>query len=262
MLIREWGKFKSRILQLRGLEPPYNIRGATNGEFRLLSFLAALPESRMIDCLIDVGANVGDWTDQALRRFGSPSPNILCVEPIPDYVERLRQRFGSRPSVKIYEFALSIAPTDPVRIFQVGEKEGRFYASPRNDPRDISSTKKISEHMVAVTSGDRLFTGRRPYMIKFDCEGHDLQVLSGFQTTLQQARPVVQFEYCEFWIASGSRLKEACAYLDDAGYRTYRLFPDALKRFTYSSKFETFMFQNIVAIPNEFPSIAGDIVSL
>jgi FkbM family methyltransferase len=263
MWIKEVGKLISASLQRRGLEPKRDIRGATNGEFDLLRHAAALPEIRSRDCVIDVGSNVGDWTSVALSQFGPAGiSSFLCVEPIPAYAAKLRARFADQPSVQIYETCLSDRPSPPISMYQVGEKDGRIYGSYRDSTLTPDSSKQYTTHLVDVTTGDALFLGRRPCFLKIDCEGHDLNVLRGCQSLLQQARPIVQLEYCEFWIASNTRLKEACRFLNENRYATYKLFPDSLRKFTYSWVHETFAYQNIVAVPEEFPSLRGDVIAL
>jgi hypothetical protein len=109
---------------------------------------------------------------------------------------------------------------------------------------------------VPVATGDESF-GRLnscPYLVKIDCDGHDFHVLQGFEQMLRQRRPLIQFEYSDFWIGGASRLRDACRFLDNAGYNTFKMFPGHLTRFRFNTLFETFRYQNIVAAPREFRS--------
>ena len=124
-------------------------------------------------------------------------------------------------------------------------------------------TKTVVRHIVGKTTGDDLLaSSHRPYLLKIDCDGHDLQVLRGFTATMQKSRPLIQFEYCDFWIDHRSRLREACRMLYGASYNTYKLFPDRLVRFRYNGLFETFGYQNIIAAPKEFQSFAAKTITL
>lgn len=96
--------------------------------------------------------------------------------------------------------------------------------------------------------------------MKIDCDGHDFHVLQGFTQTLRVKRPLVQFEYSDFWIGAGSRLRDACALLADAGYHTYKVFPDRLVRFKFNAMLETFGYQNIFAVPAGFKSLDAKVV--
>jgi hypothetical protein len=87
-------------------------------------------------------------------------------------------------------------------------------------------------------------------------------VLRGFEQTLRKHRPLVQFEYSDFWIGAGSRLRDACRFLEDAEYSTYKTFPDRLVRFKFNALFETFGYQNIIAAPREFSSFARATIPL
>jgi hypothetical protein len=115
---------------------------------------------------------------------------------------------------------------------------------------------------VNVTTGDVLFAGHHPFFIKIDCEGHDLHILRGFELILRKERPLVQFEYCEFWLANDATLKEVCGFLDGLEYATYKLFPDSLREFTFSWPHETFGYQNIVAVPKDSLFLRGNRIPL
>jgi FkbM family methyltransferase len=262
MLIKEYGKAKARVLRRFGLEPVYNIDPDKNGEYEFLRLISRLPEVARYTSIVDVGANVGDWTFRAAECFqGMNIHDFLCVEPIPKFAQQLRERFASNPGVKIFETALSSESGGNADIFNIGGG-GRMYRSYRRNPGrkqdEVSGTKAIIHHVVGKTTGDDLLKSspHRPYLVKIDCDGHDLHVLHGFAATLQKMRPLVQFEYCDFWIGAGSRLRDACLMLYGAGYNTYKLFPDRLARFDYNGLFETFGYQNIVAAPKEFPSFS------
>jgi FkbM family methyltransferase len=273
MFLKEYGKAKGHALALFGLEPSHNPDAATNGEYALLRFVRSLPEASTCDAVIDVGANRGDWTAEAVREFSStPISKFFCVEPIPTFADRLRSRFASIASVSVMETALSSSPAEDARIFEIGGG-GRMYRSYRGTPAGTSSVtgpvansggKKVVSHTVKMSTGDDLFGGvaMRPYLLKIDCDGHDGHILLGFKSLIKNRRPIVQFEYCDFWIAARSRLADVCRFLSDAQYRTYKLFPEKLVRFSYSHWFETYGYQNIVAVPAEYASFSRDYVDL
>jgi FkbM family methyltransferase len=265
MLTKEYGKAKARILSLFTPEPGRNPDPNTNGEYRFLRFAAALPEVGSDKSIVDVGANHGEWTAEALRAFaGTAISRFICVEPVPTFLDRLRERHGNNSRVEIVDFALSDRAEPAREIFEIGGG-GRMYKNYRGgDAGDAASGKTVIPHRVRVLTGDEAaqILKLKPYLMKIDCDGHDFHVLRGFGETLRRHRPLVQFEYSDFWIGAGSRLRDACRFLEDAGYSTYKTFPDRLVRFKFNALFETFGYQNIIAAPREFSSFARATIPL
>jgi hypothetical protein len=124
----------------------------------------------------------------------------------------------------------------------------------RRRPSAAKATEKeVREFSAAQMTGDELVTsiGAAPYFIKIDCDGHDYFVLAGFQETIRQARPFIQFEYCDFWLQHGAKLREACHLFNTLDYSLFIIRPDHLRRFSYSPIRETYEYMNIAAVPRE-----------
>lgn len=262
MLLKEYGKAKARLLRPLGFEPQRNTDPESNGEYRLLAWLASLPERKQYDSVVDVGANMGEWTAAAMTRLKPTGlARFLCVEPVPHFAQQVRDRFTANPEVACHEVALSDSNGGFIEITSAGGG-ARIIESGRQ-PENGTSIKMIATHRVALSTGDELVRaeGVKPWLIKIDCDGHDLRVLRGFAATLRQIRPVIQFEYCDFWAVEGMRLRDACGFLAGLGYATFKLFPDRLLRFRFNPLFETFGYQNIIAAPSEFASFSGEPVS-
>lgn len=270
MILKDIGRAKSSVLRSFGLEPMSNTHATSNGEYAFLRYLKALPEAATGNSIIDVGANVGDWTSQALKAFGALGiSTFYCIEPIPTFSSRLKARFRDDSRVKVLDIALSSEGGKTVPIFEIAGG-GRMYQTYRgtilpvvSSPDEGSSSKRKKVHIADVSTGDAIFSdsGINPYFIKIDCDGHDCHVLKGFSGVIAARRPIVQFEYCDLWIAAGARLREACEILYRSKYKTFKMFPDGLRRFQYNAVFETFSYQNIVAIPAENLSSMGKTIS-
>lgn len=264
MLLKEYGKAKGRLVRAMGLEPAHNATSESNGEHRVLRLLASLPEISGYDTVIDVGANQGEWTAAAIEQLASRGiRQFYCIEPIPSFATNIKARFSSRGDVQVVERILSHSAGGEAEIFEAG-RGGRMYRDYRGSENTALSTKRIVSHKIPVSTGDDVFgaLGIKPYLVKIDCDGHDLHVLRGFAHLLRVNRPLVQFEYSDFWIGAGSRLRDACKLLAEAGYDTFKVFPDRLERFRFSRLFETFGYQNIFAAPREFRSFSGKTISL
>jgi FkbM family methyltransferase len=265
MLLREIGKAKAKLARVLGLEPKHDTLFAANGERLLLRAIARFPEISEYDTAIDVGANIGDWSGVAMEELQAAGiSKFYCVEPIPTYARKIESRFAGSGNVQLIERVLSSATGGTAEIFEIG-RGGRMYKNYRGEGAEIAqASKKILSHKIAIATGDEAFGALdiKPYILKIDCDGHDFHVLRGFAQTLQTKRPLVQFEYSDFWIGAGTRLREACAFLGDAGYHTYKVFPDRLVRFKFNALLETFGYQNIFAAPAEFKSLDAKVVGL
>lgn len=244
-LYKEIAKLKSKLIRPFGIEPPRNEFLEVNGEFALLARLASADEQ---DCLVDVGAAEGIWTEEARKHF--KAKEFICFEPMPWHIEKLRTTFASQ-NVTIHQCALSDKPgSDTMHSVGVG---GRVHIRDNMD----GGQKEIRSHTVRFETGDRMLQGRRPYFIKIDCDGHDAKVIRGLEQTLRSARPVIQFEYCDMWILANETLGSTSAFLNGLGYSLYRVWPGRLAPFSFSFLFETFAYQNFVAVPTErdFPRL-------
>jgi len=260
MIKKELGKIKHKLLSIFDQEPAPNVDPTTNGEYRALQFLMARSEISQHDYLIDVGANIGDWTSKVIA-ISPQFAHYYCVEPIPQYANSLIGRFSGFSRVTVLQSLLSNISGNPTRIYSAGGG-GRMYLPKAEQAKAqklisgdaYSSGRKVVQAFdVESITGDDLFDSLagRPYMIKVDCDGHDGLVLSGFYRVMERARPIVQFEYCDLWLRSNSRLADMSCLFQKLRYDLFRVFPDRLKRFRYMWLHETYQYQNIIAIPVE-----------
>jgi FkbM family methyltransferase len=261
MIVKEIGKAKHKILSVLGKEPEANTDPNTNGEYRALRYLLSRPEIETYDYVIDVGAHAGEWTATVKGVAFPVLKNFYCVEPIPQFADSIRARFADDSAVTVKQSLLSNVSGKRVAIYAIGGG-GRMYPGKRHTPvpegtpsdgRSSSGSKKVQGFDVESITGDNLFkaVAGRPYLIKVDCDGHDAMVIEGFCQTIQKLRPVLQFEYCDFWITAGTKLALVAKLFQEWKYELFRVFPDHLQRFRYSSMCETYAYQNVIAIPEE-----------
>ncbi len=154
------------------------------------------------DLCFDVGANTGNRT-AVLLDLGA---RVVCVEPQPACVKKLKKIFGKNPAVTIVEAAL-------------GEKEGQgelaiceqeptiSTMSPRwrQEGRFAGTHAWMPTVPVAVTTLDSLIARYgRPAFCKIDVEGFELAVLKG----LSRPIPSISFEFTrEFFLDARSCLE-------------------------------------------------------
>jgi FkbM family methyltransferase len=138
---------------------------------------------------IDVGAHEGVFLREMIRL--APNGTHHAFEPLPEFAQRLRLRFGST-RVHIHELALSDAEgvTTFTHVTSNPAYSGlRARTYPRPD-ETISALRVIQARL------DDLLAPEQPvHLIKVDVEGAELQVLRGAKRTLTRWRPVVVFEF-------------------------------------------------------------------
>jgi FkbM family methyltransferase len=191
-----------------------------NGEYQLLSELGD-----HASVVVDVGANVGDWSAVAL--------------------ERLERRFGQDDRVAVIRRALSDDPGE-LRFWE--EPSGGTMSSVVAGYSSVDSMVRT----VPVTTLDAELSALgvdRVDVLKVDTEGFDLRVLRGARGLLSGGKiDVVQFEYSDAWQDAGCTLREAYALLEGAGLRVLAITPHGLRAFAADAISELFVYANFVAL--------------
>ena len=149
--------------------------------------------------IIDVGANVGDWT--AYVRAAVPGAAILAIEPDPETFQRLRDRIGESAGVRLLNRALSDRPGRADFRVTAGSEFGSLL-EPASDALDIYGSgapvrKRIEVETVTL---DSLTDSRRVSLIKLDVQGAELAVISGGRQTLARTDVVlVEINFRNFY---------------------------------------------------------------
>lgn len=173
------------------------------GSLRVIdaSRLSALPERSHlrrllayldVDCVFDVGANVGQYATM-LRRNAKYHGRIVSFEPIPDAAEEVRRKSAKDPNWTIDEIALS--ETSGRQTFNImAGSEFSSLSQPRTDEVGLFDQLNAPVKAISVETQtlDQAFARlqkqygfRRPFL-KMDTQGCDLSVLRGARTCIQQ----------------------------------------------------------------------------
>jgi len=88
-------------------------------------------------------------------------------------------------------------------------------------------------------------------MIKIDTDGFDMPIIKGLKNTIEYHRPMVQFEYSQFWVESRCYLRDAFEFFESRDYNVGILFKDHIEFLRYNIRNETFLNNNFVAVPSE-----------
>lgn len=205
-----------------------------NGEAKLLDRAAPY-----VSTFIDVGANVGGWTNALLAR--QPAATGVLVEPTPDALKQLRANVPN--SMKIIAAAASHTAGTMTFYDEGGASEqsaGLAALTTNGQPIEVPV---VTVDGILTAQGWDLLD-----MLKIDAQGYDAHVLAGAGQALERrAITIIQFEYDDCWEWAGSTLLAAIEMLRCAGYAVWALRPEGVVPYDPEPFGEFFAYSNFVA---------------
>jgi FkbM family methyltransferase len=135
-----------------------------------------------INCVIDVGANVGQYA-RKLRRIGYEG-RIVSIEPVPEVFERLSAAAaGDDQWIVLNKACGSKEETRSLNVFANSTLSSFLTPSPNLpaiDPSAIERTETIGITRLESLFDEILSGIDEPRVfLKMDCQGYDLEVLKG-----------------------------------------------------------------------------------
>ncbi len=222
-----------------------------NNEFILLEKIAPFFLSSKETVVFDVGANIGDYTEQMKKSV--PHVQVYSFEPNPLTYKKLVENVGRLEDVTTVN--LAFGDSDGVvelNTYENHETSGHatIFEEVILDIHGSESLKKIE---VDMTTLDKFCAERNIDFIDFlkiDTEGAEVRVLTGAKRLLSEHRiKMIQFEFNEMNIISRSFLKDFYDLLE--GYQFYRMDKKLIDLGPYNTMNEILQFQNILAISKE-----------
>jgi FkbM family methyltransferase len=153
------------------------------------TLLRALFRERGVDCVLDVGANRGQFRDFLREEVGYKGL-ILSFEPIHHLAALCASRASNDPDWHVIEIALGDKDTR-ASINVAKSDDMSSFLMPRNDIAFIAGSATVSIETVEMKTLDSVFdTLRSKYkfhnsFLKLDTQGFDLSVIRGAETTLK-----------------------------------------------------------------------------
>lgn len=169
-----------------------------NGEILLISEIASSFGDTRSLTVFDVGANTGSYS-KAVRAI-LPNSIIHCFEILPNTRDTLIRYLNGFQNVSISDCGLSNSDT----TIEIGFDDKNDTQARQLFPVAVQKTRK---HIItcSVNTGDHYMAEHRIEtidLLKIDTEGHEISVLQGFKSALENSRVrVIQFEYGSTWIA-------------------------------------------------------------
>jgi FkbM family methyltransferase len=228
-----------------------------NGEASLLTWLRPLGPK----VLVDVGANVGDWSLAACEAL--PDAVVHAFEIAVTTFEVLR-RNAARLEGRLVLNAMGLGET---------EGEITLYYSPQSSTAtstireaiEVSATehgiRDIAEVTAKIVTGDSYVQSRgiaHVDVLKIDVEGAEFSVLRGFDETFARgAVDVVQFEYGAINLATRDFLEDYFRFFTERGFIVGKLYPEGVAFKPYEVTDEDFTGPNYIACRTERQDIVA-----
>lgn len=219
------------------------------------------PQALAMKTVFDVGANVGEWTEEFAAH--APGAQFHCFEPLPMNFEKLTARLGHLQeggvgNVTLNNFGLAredgsldvhfneayqtTATTVPVHtdLVAADERGVKGDLGVAHTRTETCHFRKIDDYLTGhgISTID---------LLKIDVEGMDYEVLASFPN-LGPAVRAVQFEYTVYSRLNHVILKDFYELLVPKGYAVFKIFPAWLQRLDYDFRLERYADGNYVAL--------------
>ncbi|MGZ5023182.1 MAG: FkbM family methyltransferase [Chthoniobacterales bacterium] len=146
---------------------------------------------RGLTTVVDVGANIGQWSTMLLDLVAPQK--LVMIEPEPDAFTELQKRFAKRENVELHNIA--VGDTTGVTQFRITrDTTGASVLSPREEMRKLIGSNWTVEKEIEVpmTTLDQLLV-RLPEisLLKIDVQGFEKAALAGARKTLRRTNFVL-----------------------------------------------------------------------
>jgi FkbM family methyltransferase len=176
-----------KLLRRLGYEIFASSKIAPSNMSRLLQVVF---EKLDIDCILDVGAHVGEYAD-FLRKGVGYNGLIISFEPVEGSIDLLRGKSKDDPRWEVYGFALGAEDAEkPINVMHATALSS--FLEPDHSNTDLVSTHHEIHHRQTVKLRridsiiDDLRNGHemKRMFVKLDTQGYDFQVILGAERTL------------------------------------------------------------------------------
>jgi len=197
-----------------------------------------------IDCVLDVGANIGQYRDFMRGRIGYKGL-IVSFEPIPEVASVLKKRAMSDPLWVIEECALGAsAGTMPLNVM-AGTQFSSFLGPDHSEVTLFKEQNRVARQVtVTVRTLDEVFAEiettyqRTSVYLKLDTQGYDLEVVKGSTRTLGYVRAMQTEASVKPIYQGGPDFCRSIRTLQGLGYELSGIFPNNAGHFPTLIEFD------------------------
>lgn len=197
--------------------------------------LRALFEMLGIDCVLDVGANIGQY-HEFLRLHVGFAGSVVSFEPVREMFDGLRDAARRQPAWSVHQLALGEQDGD-AEIRVMVERTLSSLLPPNEEKlramgyeKYLRETELARTERIAVRRLDAIFdevvpAGASRVFLKTDTQGYDMSVVRGATRCLHRL-PALQVELPVREVYRGATdYLRSLAELDSLGYELTGLFP-------------------------------------
>ena len=188
--------------------------------------------------IIDVGANIGDWTIPLSKKTGEKG-QVIAFEPNKETVSVLKQRTKRLKNVKIKPLGLSDRD-DQLELLVPNEVSCPPTAAIANTANHLNAKEHMGKTLIQVRKLDQIVNElelKDITFVKIDVEGHELNVLKGFHKGIVKDTPTIFMEILKSKWVNNSPIQSECArYLTGLGYEMFQ-YDAETKKFEDKEKF-------------------------
>ena len=205
------------------------------GDYLLREHVAWVLRELDINCVLDVGANVGQYA-QLLRREGYAG-RIVSFEPVPALADELRRTAEGDPNWSVMQCALGEADEEAEINVRPGSMSSLLPSSDfgkawsgrlREAETQAISIRRLDGLFADVVEG---IDDPRVYL-KLDTQGYDLQAFAGAGECLKQIAGLQSEVSCVPIYDDMPRLPEQIATYEAEGFEITGMFPVTRHRAT------------------------------
>jgi FkbM family methyltransferase len=217
-----------------------------------LTFLRQWLRDKENPIVLDVGANVGGYSKDAVRI--NPSATVFAFEPHPLTFGRLVANIEDHRNIIPFNCAVGDR-SGRQTLYDRSSGSGTVHASIYREVIESIHQDESTGYEVKVITLDELIEEKRlgrVDLLKIDTEGYELNVLKGGTNAIRSSIfKAIQFEFNEMNVVSRMFFKDFIELLPQ--YQFHRMLPGGLQRIDHYSpvRCELFAFQNIVAVLRE-----------
>lgn len=210
----------------------------TNGELKVLNNYL-----KNANIVFDVGANVGDWAELALKI--DPKIKVHCFEPCQKTFSQLLEKFNQNSSVVLNNVGLGLKKEK--KIFYTSSQDstvGSLYE------RNLGDSCKETVNLNSLDGYCFENNISQIDFLKIDVEGNEFDVLKGASKMLVGNKiKFIQFEYGGTYIDAEIWLKEVWQYFESLNYAWYKILPNNQLLVTeYNQSMDNFQYANYFLI--------------
>ncbi len=214
------------------------------------------------DVVFDVGAYIGQWTDEVLKQCRGDRLQIHSFEPHPQTYQKLVGNLAGEISAgQVFPNNFALSNSEEIKTLY-DYQDSRFLNTLYRRNYDDEKTYKMGtpqQFPTLVTTLDaycQRWEIQRINFLKIDVEGSELDVLKGARKILESGKiDFLQFEYGNTFKDAGISLKAVFQFLQQYRYSLFKILPDKLDfQGELLPEYEDWQWSNFLAVNERFVS--------